>query len=49
MKLDRTRQIVATDAALLGAAPPNQALQRTSQAPLSFAQQRHWFLSRLEH
>lgn len=46
MKLPRTIQIIAVDAAL-NAVPQIEALPRPSQVPLSFSQQRLWYLSRL--
>ncbi|MES0151784.1 condensation domain-containing protein [Mesorhizobium sp. M0012] len=47
MKPARTIQINAIDAAPLSAVPPIEALPRPSRVPLSFPQQRLWFLSRL--
>ncbi|MER9965097.1 condensation domain-containing protein [Mesorhizobium sp. M0045] len=47
MKLARTIQINAMDVAPLSAVPPIEALPRPSRVPLSFPQQRLWFLSRL--
>lgn len=47
MKLARTIQINAKDAALLGAVPPIEAVPRPSRVPLSFPQRRLWFISRL--
>lgn len=47
MKLARTIQSHAVDAALLRAVPLFEALPRPSRVPLSLLQQRLWFLSRL--
>ncbi|SEI21500.1 hypothetical protein SAMN05216228_10788 [Rhizobium tibeticum] len=47
MKSTRTLQINPVDAAILSAIPPIRALPRPTRVPLSFAQQRLWFHSRL--
>ncbi|MFA1676786.1 condensation domain-containing protein [Rhizobium mongolense] len=47
MKCTRTLKITPADAALLSAIPPIKVLPRPTQVPLSFAQQRLWFHSRL--
>lgn len=43
MKLAQTCQINSTDAALLSAVPPIEALPRPARVPLSFTQQQIWF------